>query len=161
MTAVADPLRMLEWILADHPGDSAAELRAAVQRVLDGDELSLDAALGLKPAAGQRSWKTTASIEERDRLIRETAAQYFPDKSIREKADSLAKGLERFRVGADWQCSRYLDACPYPQGLKANFWLILKVLNRPLSAESLRKIVGNELGLFVTQQADDDSSNDP
>ncbi|MGO7030639.1 hypothetical protein ACCS91_27260 [Rhizobium ruizarguesonis] len=162
MTVAPDhPLRMLHQILADHAGDGAAELRLAVQRVIDGDEPSLDLALGLKPAAGRRGWKTVASLEERDRLIRETATTFFPGKSIREMADAIANGLERSHAGTDWQRFKSVDACPYPQGLKANFWFILKAFNRPLSAESVRKIVGNELGLFVTQKTNDDSSNDP
>ncbi|MBB2697681.1 UNVERIFIED_ORG: hypothetical protein GGI66_002341 [Rhizobium esperanzae] len=148
---------MLQWILADHPGEVAAELCVAVQKVIDGTESSLDAALGLKPAAGRRSWKTTSALEERDRLIREIATTIFPERSIREMADEIAKGLEKFRSGSDWRRSRNQDTCPYPQGLKANFWRILKIFDRNLSAARVRAVLARELGLFVSQQTADDS----
>ncbi|OHV26225.1 hypothetical protein EOS93_10150 [Rhizobium sp. RMa-01] len=160
MTVASDPLKMLQWILADHPGEAAAELRAAVERVLDGTESSLDRALGLKPAAGQRSWRTTAALEERNRLICETATTFFPENTSREKAEAIAAGLERFRSGADWQGCRTREICPYPQGIKANFWRILKAFDRNLSAATVRAVLANELGLFVSQQMPDDSSND-
>ncbi|MGR9311379.1 hypothetical protein ACU8MX_18355 [Rhizobium leguminosarum] len=160
MTVASDPLLMLQQILADQAGDGAAELRLAVQRVIDGDEPSLDAALGLKPAAGERSWRTTAALEERNRLICETALTFFPGSSNRERAEAIAAGLERFRSGPDWWRYRARKTCPYPQGLKANFWLILKVLDQNLSADRVRKVLGCELGLFVTQKTADDSFND-
>ncbi|MBB2767297.1 UNVERIFIED_ORG: hypothetical protein GGD60_004192 [Rhizobium esperanzae] len=135
-------------------------MRLAVQRVIDGAEPSLDAALGLKPAAGQRSWKTTSALEERDRLIREIATTIFPERSIREMAEEIAKGLEKFRSGSDWRRSRNQDTCPYPQGLKANFWRILKIFDRNLSAARVRAVLARELGLFVSQPMPDDSLND-
>ncbi|ANK84450.1 hypothetical protein AMJ97_CH00813 [Rhizobium sp. N1314] len=160
MTIVSDPLRTLQQILADHAGDGAAELRLAVQRVIDGAEPSLDAALGLKPAAGQRNWKTTAALEERNRLIRETAATFFPGSSIRERSEAIANGLERFRSGPDWWRYRERKTCPYPQGIKANFWRILKIFDRSLSAARVRAVLARELGLFVSQQTADDSFKD-
>ncbi|OYD05786.1 hypothetical protein [Rhizobium sp. N4311] len=155
MTAATDPLRLLLQILAEQAGDGVAELRLAVQRVIDGAEPSLDVALGLEPAAGQR--RITAELEERDRLIRETATTFFPENSIRERSEIIAKGLERFRSGADWQRSRARKTCPYPQGLKANFWRILKAFDRNLSAERVRKVLGREAGLLTTQKTADDS----
>ncbi|MGR9427726.1 hypothetical protein [Rhizobium leguminosarum] len=159
MTITSDPLKMLQWILADHPGEVAAELCMAVQKVIDGAEPSLDAALGLKPAAGQRSWRTAAAIVERNRLIHETKATFFPENSIRETAEAIASGLERFRSSADWQGCRTRKTCPFPQGLKANFWLILKAFDRNLSAATVRSVLANELDLFVSQTMPDDFLN--
>ncbi|QND22553.1 hypothetical protein HB774_24075 [Rhizobium leguminosarum bv. viciae] len=155
MTITSDPLQILQQILADRAGEGAAELRLAVQKVIDGAEPGLDAALGLKPAAGQRS--TTVAIEERDRLIREIAATFFPEGSIRERSEAIAAGLERFRSGPDWWRYRARKTCPYPQGVKKNFWLILKAFDRNLSAERVRKLLGREPGLLTTQKTADDS----
>lgn len=159
MTVASDPLKMLQWILADHPGEVAAELCMAVQKVIDGTEPSLDSALGLKPAAGQRSWRTSAALVERDRLLCEVAITFFPEKSIREMAEAIAAGLERFRSGAEWPRYKMRETCPYPQGLKANFWRILKILDRTLSAARVRAVLARELEVFVSQTMPDDFLN--
>ncbi|PDS79157.1 hypothetical protein [Rhizobium sp. L43] len=158
-TAPYHPLQELSRILAAQPGDeAAARIGAAVQRVLDGDEDSLDAALS--EGRGWRSWRSDLARAERDRLICEIEAEFFADRPTREAAREIAKGLDRFHSGVDWRRFRNAETNPFPQGLKAKFWLILKAIDRPLSAARIRDLLAGGGGLSTSQQISDDFSND-
>lgn len=140
MNAAPPLLQALACVLAEAPGDEAAELRAAVQRVLEGEADSLDAEFGLKPGPGERNWRTVAALQRRDDLIRQAAAEHFAGMTAREAAERISSELSRFRGSHDWRRWRAATTCPL-LGVKATWWNVLKLRDQPLGPERIRQIL--------------------
>jgi hypothetical protein len=137
-------LESLARALAVSPAEDAAVCSQAVQRVLDGTTEGLDEAFGLKAGPGERNWRTVDVGRRRDDLIRKAAAEHFAGTTKREAAELIASELMRFRSCHDWRRSRADTVCPF-QGVKAIWWQILRLVDKPLGAERSRQILGNEL----------------
>ncbi len=148
---------------ADEAADALAE---AIQ---NGEPLSPDAALRLRacglpeaigsaldyaPGAGKRLPETKALLARRDDLLKRIAKFYTG--SGRARAVAIAEGWSRYATTA-WPRDRDADACPRrhmgtPQAVHFD---LMKLSLMPLSAESIRKIVGSEANLTLTHDSDD------
>lgn len=79
----------------------------------------------------------------RDRMIYDALKRLFWGRSNNDAALEFASKLGRYAASATWRRDQSCDYCPYPAGsLNGAMWAILKVSRRPLSAERIRKIVG-------------------
>lgn len=136
-------LHALARALAAAPGAEARACRERVARVISGDEESLDAAFGLKPGPGERSWRTISALQRRDDLIRQVAAEHYAGMTAREAGERISIELGRFRNSHDWRRSRAATTCPFT-GPKAKWWQILRLIDRPIGASRIRQILANE-----------------
>src|SRR5262245_48913994 len=84
------------------------QLAGMLERIAEGEDAGLG--LGLKGRRGQRLWHTCAALAERDRLLCEAAARFFPDLSKAEQARHLHIALLRYASTA-WLRERTLDQC--------------------------------------------------
>lgn len=125
------PLRSL----ADHlaagaplPDRDRRQIADALARFLAGEEPSLDEALGLKPQGGQRSAQTVAILAERDRLLREAAAEFFSGLLVTQQARELHRRWTRYEASG-WRRERALDVVPSSRlgTLEGRLWAILRL----------------------------------
>lgn len=95
-------------------------------------------ALGLTRSPGQRSLATIAATELRNQLLREAAEKHFPGFSKSKQAETLFKGLQRYRCSA-WERERSEVECPLKRLGKPEdfYWRILKARDRQLSAKTI------------------------
>jgi len=129
--------------------DTADDLADGIEAYLEG-EAELESALGLKPAPGGRQWRTEQAINERDRVLREAAALYWPDRPVAEQAREMAAALARY-AATGWPRHRSLAACP--ERLHGTFsalaWHVLRARDFVLVERVLRRILaGLELGVL-------------
>ncbi len=122
--------------------DDVLEFAASVERVVSGDETSLDRLLGLRPAPGQRSLETKVAINRRDELLRRTAADHYGDLSAAATADAMHRAWLRYAESA-WPRERNSAALPTHRIDKPEFgfYQIMKTDNCVLSARSIRRIL--------------------
>jgi len=99
-----------------------------LDRFFDG-EADLEEAFGLKPGPGQRSARTAAILAERDRLLREAAAEFFPALSKAGQARELHARWTRYRSSGWKRGEDVLDVVPaWREGtLEAHFWALLRL----------------------------------
>ena len=102
----------------------------------------LDAALGLRPAPGQRSFDTAERLAARDELYRRLARKHFPDLRPTKQAYAVQRTIRRY-VASAWRNEQHLTMCRHGPGtLKALLWQILTLDGgRVLSSKRLRKIL--------------------
>ncbi|GAB9242095.1 hypothetical protein BDS110ZK12_39380 [Bradyrhizobium diazoefficiens] len=89
-----------------------------------GDLAVLRGALRTQP--GQRSPETLAAIAERDRLIRELAATYFPGLSRNQQAKAIRRDLLRY-AGGEWRRTRSDEVCRHRDDRRRLIWQILEL----------------------------------
>lgn len=89
---------------------------------------------------GHRSAQTMLMIRQRDALLRETAARFYPGVSGREAARLIRIQLVRYRQGR-FRRDRTCDVCPacHAGRLTALLWLILKVRDHVPSEMTVRR----------------------
>jgi len=133
------------------PGD-AAWLASGITRTLQAGG-RLDDALGLR-GPGVRSPATIAARNERDSLIRATAARFYPRMDAAEAARLLATAIDRYRSSAWSRGERDAPECParHRGRVEEMAWRILRVRTDGLSPRSIRRILsaprGHELPGF-------------
>ena len=107
---------------------------------LDEGDGHLDTALGIVNGAGE-SWRLADAVRRRDDLLRHVAAEYYCGQKPSVAAPKIASDLSRFRSSAAWRTARTAAACPY-EGERAFFWQILRLVDKPIGADRLRRILG-------------------
>lgn len=119
-----------------------AEIADRFEAYLDGRAASLDEAFAVKPAAGERTWRTQTALVTRDELICAAAAQFFPTITPLAQAEKLAEALRRYHSAA-WLRERELDECdPRHAGkLPEVLWRILKAHEHPVGCRRIRFIL--------------------
>ena len=124
------------------PVADAAAIRAAVDAYLAGKAGSLDQAFGLKPRAGERSWRTAAAIAERDRLIRQTAIKFWPAHKHAQQARLLAGALRHYG-GTAWSREKLAEECPtrHRGQIYEACWFILRARDYSVSERQIRSIL--------------------
>ncbi len=128
--------------------DAALRLRAC------GLPDAIDSALDFAPGAGKRRPETKALLARRDDLLKRIAKFYTG--SGRARAEAIAEGWSRYATTA-WPRDRDADACPRrhmgtPQAVHFD---LMRLGLMPLSAESIRKIVGSEANVTLTHDSRD------
>lgn len=109
----------------------------AVRRKLDGSDVRpLDQVLGLKRSA----------FEDRDRLIKEIAARFFPGLPYRDQARKISDAWTNYTSSA-WVREARLDRCPgrREETLQGLFWKALKMRPHQPSYERIRKLLAGSL----------------
>ncbi|MEY9131858.1 hypothetical protein ABIE79_003325 [Bradyrhizobium diazoefficiens] len=91
---------------------------------------------------GQRSASTRAAQAERDRLICRMAAEFFPGLPAVTQAEEISRRLARYRAGPDWRRDRSAARVAYAATTRGWCWSVLRLQDRPLSADRIRKILG-------------------
>ncbi len=139
------PIRALADFL-----DAAGPLPEPVQRAaegldrfLAGEIPSLEEALTERPAWSQeRKAGTVAVIEERDRLLRQAAADFWPGRNASAQARELHRAWSRYRV-AGWQRDRVLEAPPAARAgtVEGRLWAVLRLRDDVIGWERLRRIL--------------------
>ena len=119
------------------PDGDVAALGETLSEWLDQGEGQIDAALGLGP-----SWRQDAAREERDAIVRRIVETYYGEHSTREAAKRFARRLAAFREAGDWRAHRAASTCPFQPGIRADLWHLLRAVDRPIGAETIRKILG-------------------
>ncbi|WP_375764117.1 hypothetical protein ACE10X_07025 [Bradyrhizobium sp. Pha-3] len=117
----------------------ASELQRIVEAIEAGEELTLEQRRAV--AAALR--RDVPRFAERDALIVGVRSRFFHNRADLDAAHEIAAGLNRYASTA-WLRDRSAQTCParIAGTEKGAFWQILKVVDRPLSAERIRKIVG-------------------
>jgi hypothetical protein len=103
---------------------------------------SLDAAFGLIRTQGQRDARARAAMAERDRLLREAAARFFPKLTPTEQAKALETALARYAASA-WQRERAAPELPprHKAKIEEYLWRVMRAEPRTLGWERIRKIL--------------------
>jgi hypothetical protein len=135
--ALAAGLRAGE-IDADVAEAAAASLDAYVER----EAASLDDAFGLVRARGERDARNRAALSERDQLLRQAAAQFYPRATPAEAGRLLASKMEWYLTSA-WARERGASACPprHAGRVEECLWKALKAEPRALSSERIEKVL--------------------
>jgi hypothetical protein len=122
----------------DHPD---ATVRQIAERLEGSPPVELVAhLLGYESAPGY-SAPMSLALAERDRLLREGAAIYFPELPPAGQARLIATGLGRYAATA-WLRDRMEAGCPYPASdARATWWHTLKLVDRPLGERQLRRVL--------------------
>jgi hypothetical protein len=82
---------------------------------------------------------------ERDRLIMDLRKRFFPGRTDNDAANEIEAGLNRYCAATSgWRRDQDAATCPerITGTIKGAYWLVLKAVDRPLSRERIRKIVG-------------------
>lgn len=110
------------------------------------DGARLDDALGLTVDA-----RRMLRLAERDMLVRDAITRFFANGSVRKRAEQLDRALRRYETTA-WLRDRQHDTPPerIVGSLNEALFRIMKVATNGLSAETIRKILGNETPLLAT-----------
>lgn len=89
---------------------------------------------------GRRSIETLLALSERDRLLREMVARFFPDLSQREAARQVRTRLLRFSTGA-WRRERACPFCParHAGTLSELLWRLLRARDAIPSEATVRR----------------------
>lgn len=140
MNATAMLLKVARRLREDDD-DDLAEFAAVIERVLAGDEPSLDRAIGLC-VPSQRSIETQAFLIRRNELLRRLAADHFPDLSTHAAATELHRIWRRYASSA-WPRERNSATMPVHRIEKPEFafWQIMKLQDRVLAERSIRRIL--------------------
>jgi hypothetical protein len=93
----------------------------------------LDQALGLRPGRGQRTFQTITVLGQRDALLRDIAARFFPGQTIEAQSHGIADAWSRYDANA-WQRERGLEHCPPHRAgrLEGELFKLQKLRPRPL-----------------------------
>jgi hypothetical protein len=120
--------------------DDALALVKGLDRYLAGEPF--ETAFGLMIDRGSRSPRTVAQLAERDALLCEAAAKFFPDGSKAEKARRLHEALSRYETSG-WRFERGEATCPdrHVGRVRELFWKALKANPNTPSVERLRKVL--------------------
>ena len=123
-----------------------AALRAGEIGPKDAAEL-IEALLGAdvhiqKRKPGQRTLETNQGIKCRNAALKHVAKNFFTGRCISVQAADLAQELTRYHATA-WQRDRQLAECParYTGTPRAFLFRILKLIDAPLSARTIRRIL--------------------
>lgn len=110
-------------------------------------EAGLEEAMGLRTVAGQRSARTRATMDERDRMLREAAAEFFPGISFDAQADAIHTRWQRY-AATGWLRERALDVVPpHRTGtLEERFWTILRARDHVIARRTIRLILAASSG---------------
>lgn len=115
----------------------------AIASFLAGEAPSLDQALDVAGQQGQRKPLTLALLAERDSLIRQAAAEFFPGQSARRQAVEIHRAIGRY-AATSWPRDRSAVVCPDRlSGIQVFAWRILRIDDRMLSADRLRKVLAS------------------
>lgn len=127
------------------PAEHHEVIVGGVRRYLAG-EAPLEDALGLRSGDGQRSAHTEANIEARDKLLRESAAEFFPGLLVTQQARGLHLRWTRYEASR-WPHERTLDAVPPHRiaTLEGRFWAILKKRDTVPAERTIRAILRADL----------------
>ena len=109
--------------------------------------IEVTSAVPLDDRRGRRSIGLLAALGQRDRLLIEAAARFYPGCSQRETARLIHIALSRFRDGR-WRRDRIEALCPVQHRgkLTATLWRLLKVRDHVPSEMTIRR------ALFVNRQ---------
>ncbi len=107
-------------------------------------ERNLLAVFGVKVSPGQRSAATRNAIDQRNRLICEVAAKFYPSLSFNEQSQRISEAWSRYTASA-WHREKSCIECPSRHAGKiyGALWKIMKSpeTSHVLSAERLRKVL--------------------
>jgi hypothetical protein len=94
---------------------------------------------------GQRSAATRARLAERDRLVREGAARFYPGARPARTAKLMATAMQRFEAVAwrHWPGESAPEACPdrYAHDVRSVAWRILKAGAAIPGERTIRRIL--------------------
>jgi hypothetical protein len=133
--------RFVVRLAADGDAD-ALWLAAAVRMYEEGapQGLTLDAALGLVPRPGCRSWWRVERRDRRDILIREIADRFFPGLAKSHIASQIDQKLLRYQT-TSWRFDRARRAPPAPYAGTIEAFLFA-ALNQPISKRVIERALG-------------------
>ena len=137
------PLLQLALCGQEHPDPQVREVSTTLMEWCQaGAPERLERAIGIIPAPGQRSAQTQAQIAQRDDLVREMAADHYPNLRSHPAACEMHKRWGRY-ASSSWPRERMQDDVPphrigKPEG---KLWRIMKLEDRVLSESSIRKIL--------------------
>jgi hypothetical protein len=133
---------------------SAADLHRLVEALEAGEQLTAEQRQAVAKALRR---DLTPRFAQRDALIRCVRKQYFQNRADLDAALEIEASLNRYASTA-WLRDRSAQTCPgrITGTAKAAFWQILKTVDRPLSAERIRKIIGQ---FEVTNAPNDDQGS--
>jgi hypothetical protein len=95
-------------------------------------------------AAALRMTMLPSKFSERDQLVVDCLQRFYSGRrSLRDASEEMAAAMGRYHA-TPWLRDRIAEQCPnrIATGAQGAFWLILKAVDRPLSADRIRKIVG-------------------
>lgn len=129
-------------LLRAHDDEDGQEFAAALERYLAGDHATLDEALELRPAPGQRSLQTQAALARRDEFLRRLASDHFPALSANAAAKAMHRTWSRYAASA-WPRERVSPALPVHRinSPEFGFWQIMRMQDRVLSERTIRSIL--------------------
>ena len=125
--------------------DAAREhVALAVEGWIFGEAESLDAALGIKPDAGQRSLPTQFARHRRDALVREAAQRFAEGATDAARARWIAERWKRY-AATGWARERHLDAPPMHRAgtVEALLFEAMKVADATLTERTIRLILAS------------------
>ena len=107
--------------------------------------LSEDDARWLRACVIDEPAKPSNRTSERNNLIREAVAQFFPGMSALEQATRFHIELARFHNTA-WRYERDVEQCParHHGTIRAACWTILRMRDYLIGVRQLRKIIGTK-----------------
>lgn len=157
--AAINRLRAIAAALIAREDPHASWLAACLAEYATGARygLTLDAALGLRPGAGERAWWQLEALEQRDKLLRATAREFFPTLSIRAAARAIAALLTRYET-TTWPGARVYASLPRPDTLPGRLHALLK-LGEPVTLRVIERALAccaTEPPLFMAHGPGDD-----
>lgn len=124
------------------PTTDAAPIAEGLSRWLSGEVPDLATALGVRGAPGQRAPRTAAAMAERDRLVREAAATFFPGQTTTAQAAGIASKIRRYET-AGWLRERGEQRCPsrHVGKIEASLWEIMRATGGGLGERRIRYVL--------------------
>ncbi|MCP1969781.1 hypothetical protein [Bradyrhizobium elkanii] len=122
--------------------DRRDELTAIARTIELGGTLSVSDRLAA--AAALRQALAPSKFLDRDRLVVDCLQRFYGGRrSLRDASEEMAAALRRYHA-TPWLRDRCATERPgrIAGGAQGAFWLILKTVDRPLSADRIRRIVG-------------------
>jgi hypothetical protein len=106
----------------------------------------------LRRRPGQRSWQTLAIDEARYAKIDSIGKAFWPNTNVSECARRFHRALSQYH-GGRWRRDRFCAECPTDLSpLHQQLWQLLKLHDRVLSEDRLRRILGHELPRIHNQR---------
>jgi hypothetical protein len=158
--AAAERLERVAKVARTAGSRDAIEIAEIFEAWRRGEIVDLPAALGLKPAVGERDPRSQLSLAKRDEIIRDAFQRFLADASSAEAARQFCSGLQRYRSSA-WKSERKSADLPerHRGKISAAYWSVLKVIDHVPSERTVRRMLATKGGDFVAVESRDHQSN--
>lgn len=124
---------------------SPSDLKRIAERLDAGDELTLEERRAAAAEMLRALTLPRSSYAARDALIVEVWQRFYSARKDRDASNEIAIGLRRYETSA-WHRDRSAQECPPRIAGTAHgvYWRMLQLVPKGLSAERIRKIIGQK-----------------